>query len=187
MNHTSFRHLDFVSRTKNNRLLLSRPRGHPTIHLYDNIEYDGISSVDETIDVVSQNLNASFLSPQYKRHHLHKRNHPFAGLCVVAVMVSLYLLNQRKYIPFSCKDDFGINHFWFVDTETNVRYDLTAKQYNDTELYRMYKLGKPTIYYGWGQRPAARFLKLIDTIQPNAIRYKKKIGDLDDYLQKEVT
>ena len=175
MNHTSFRHLDFVSGTKNNRLLLSRPEGHPTIYLYDNIEYDGMSSVKEVIDVVIMKLNSSFLSPQYKKQHLHKRNHPFAGLCVVAVMTCLYLLNQRKYIPFSCGDDLGINHFWFVDTETNVRYDPTGLQYNDTELYRMYKLGKPTRYYGFQQRPAARFLNLIQTIQSNAVRYKTDI------------
>ena len=187
MNLTSFRHLDFVSRTKDNRLLLSRPRGHPTIHLYDYIEYDGMSSVKEVMDIVSQNLNSSFLSPQYKKQHLHKRNHPFAGLCVVAVMTSLYLLNEKKYLPFTGKDDLDITHWWFIDTDTNILYDPTSSQYTSKELRAIYKTGRPTIYYGWGQRPAARFLKLIDNIQPNAIRYERKIGDLDDYLQKEVS
>ena len=90
-------------------------------------------------------------------------------------MTCLYLLNEKKYIPFSSKDDLGINHFWFVNMETNVRYDLTGSQYSDSELQKLYDCGKPTKYYGFQQRPTLRFLKLIQKIQPNSVFYEKEV------------
>ena len=41
-------------------------------------------------------------------------------------------------------------------------YDPTAAQYDQTTLSELYEKGKPTPYYGWGQRPATRFLDLLE-------------------------
>lgn len=173
MDHTSFRHLDYVSQLDENRLRLSKPNGYP-IYGYDYLEYVGMSSCEETIVQVCTHADSSFISAHFKRNHLHNREHHFAGLCVVVVMTCLYLLNNKRYIPFSSKDNMGVAHFWFVDVEKNVKYDPTGSQYTMQELQTIYKSGKPTIYYGWGQRPATRFLNLIQKIQPNSVRYKKE-------------
>ena len=170
MNPTSFRHLDYITRTSSGRLCLSKPNGSP-IYAYDNIEYDRIQSPDEVGELVTANLDTSYVSSHYKRTHLHKRSHRHAGLCVVATMTALYLLNDERFVPFSCEDQIGIRHWWFVDVVENTTFDLTGTQYNAEELENLHRSGKPTPYYGWGQRPATRFLDLITSIQPTAVRY----------------
>ena len=173
MNPSSFRHLDFVKRTEIGRLCLSKPNGQP-IYAYDNIEYDAMRSPIEVLEVVTTHCDASYLSSHYKRNHLHKRKHEFAGLCVVTTMTALYLLADERFVPFSCKDQVGIRHWWFVDIDDNETFDPTGTQYNKRELENLHRSGKPTPYYGWGQRPATRFLDLISGIQPTAVRYSTK-------------
>jgi transposase len=103
-----------------------------------------------------------------------KRKHEFAGPCVVTTMTALYLLDDERFVPFSCKDQVGIRHWWFVDIDDNETFDPTGTQYNKRELENLHRSGKPTPYYGWGQRPATRFLDLISGIQPTAVRYSTK-------------
>ena len=173
MNPTSFRHLNYITRTESGRLCLSKPNGHP-IYAYDNIEYDRVSSPEEVVEVITRHLDASYMSSHYRRNHSHKRVHGHVGLCVVATMTSLYLLNDDRFVPFSCEDQIGIRHWWFVDVVENKTFDLTGTQYNAEELEKLHRSGKPTPYYGWGQRPATRFLDLMSSIQPTAVRYSTK-------------
>ena len=121
MNHTSFRNLDFVKRTAIGRLCLSKPNGQP-IYAYDNIEYDAMRSPTEVLEVVTTHLDASYLSSHYKRKH------EFAGLCVVTTMTALYLLDDERFVPFSCKDQVGIRHWWFVDLISGIQ--PTAERYS---------------------------------------------------------
>ena len=160
MNQTSFRHLSFVTDLGNDKLRIVKPNGYP-IRSYHKLEYVRSRSPKDAINRVTSNLDSSFLSSHYKQHHRHKRDHFLAGHCVSATMCCLYLLNDHRFVPFSCLDDTGIVHWWFTDMVEQQIYDPTAAQYDQTTLSELYEKGKPTPYYGWGQRPAKRFLDLL--------------------------
>ena len=174
MNQTSFKHLSFVSKLTNNRLRLVKPNGYP-IYRYDVLEYERVLCPEKAVETVKENITPSFLSSHFKRTHSRSGDHTLRGLCVVATMTCLYLLNDDRFVPHTSVDEDGINHWWFVDTKSDFRYDLTSSQYDTSQLNQLYQSGKPTTYYGWGQRPATRFLNLIQKIQPYSKRYKKEV------------
>ena len=174
MNRTPFRHLDFISVIEGSRVRLSKPDGHP-VYRYDNIEYDVVDSVQVATELVRSQLDAKYVSSHFKKNHQHKRQHSHAGLCVVATMCCLYLLNDNRYVPWAAVDTDDIRHWWFTDIETSVVFDVTANQYTQVELESLYENGKPTPYYGWGQRPATRFLDLLTTVQPTTVRFKSDV------------
>lgn len=174
MNQTSFKHLSFISTLPNNRLRLVKPNGYP-VYEYDVLEYERMLSPQETVETVKKNITSSFLSSHFKRTHSRRNDHKLRGLCVVATMTCLYLLNDDRFVPHSSVDEDGIRHWWFVDTNVDFRYDLTSSQYNKDQLDRLYASARPTIYYGWGQRPATRFLDLLQKTQPSSKRYRKQV------------
>jgi hypothetical protein len=68
-------------------------------------------------------------------------------------------MNTDKLVPMSGKDYRDEYHWWLQDGE-NV-YDLTAEQYYTVGKLPPYHNGKPSKWYGWGQRPHQRSLDLM--------------------------
>ena len=50
--------------------------------------------------------------------------------------------------------------------------DITEEQYAEEELQQVYANGKSTKYYGYGEKPTARFFQLMHKVQPSSILYE---------------
>ena len=166
------KHNDYIL-DKDGKTSLVRPCGYKTDLTYDVLEYQRVAATDKNINLVADqiqtNLNKDFLSHDFKRRY-GIDGHQHRGLCVVATMVLLYLVDSEDLVPMSATDKEGLRHWWVQSLSTSNHYDITKNQFGHRELRRLYNNGKITPYYGWGQRPAARFLDLIEEIQPTAVR-----------------
>jgi hypothetical protein len=86
-------------------------------------------------------------------------------------MSFLYLTNSERFIPYSAKLTSS-THWWVYDSENDVQIDLTGDQYEQNTLDEFYMRGRPSSYYGWKQRPAARFLDFIESSVTDSTRYR---------------
>jgi len=166
------KHNDYIL-DKDGKTSLVRPCGYKTDLTYDVLEYQRVAATEKNINLVAdqiqKNLSKDFLSHDFKRRY-GIDGHQHRGLCVVATMVLLYLVDSEDLVPMSATDNEGLRHWWVQSLSTSNHYDITKNQYGRKELRRLYNNGKITAYYGWGQRPAARFLDLIEKIQPTTVR-----------------
>lgn len=167
-------HLSYIHRMQGDRVRLSRPFGNP-VRGFDHLEYHTYSSdkrsINSLCELISQNLHPKYVSVQHKKTKQNKLSHPHDGLCVVATMSFLYLTNSERFIPYSAKLTSS-THWWVYDSENDVQIDLTGGQYEQNTLDQFYTCGRPSSYYGWKQRPAARFLDFIESSVTDSTRYR---------------
>ena len=147
---------------------------------YDILEFQRYEYTPSNINIVSalikEQLTTDLISSAVKKKYPsnHKRwNYPYFGCCVPATFSLLYLMNTDKLESVRGEDYSGEGHYWLRDIDTKKIYDLTLEQFSTSEeLEDIYASGKSKVYYGYNEMPASRFLKLIQKVQPESIRWR---------------
>lgn len=168
------KHNDYILKTQKGHRLV-RPCGYKVDLTYDLLDYDRYEKTPQNIarciQEIEQNLSQKFVSADFKKKYpSFDESHRFRGLCVLATMVLLYLIDSEDLNPMSALDDDGMRHWWVWDFITDEVYDITGGQYKKKVLRMIHERGKITPYYGWGQRPAARFVDFLQLLQPLSLR-----------------
>lgn len=132
---------------------------------YETYEYT-VENVDMLSEKIRENLTSDLLSGKYKEDNV---TNPLFGHCYHATQALYYLLDCDVLVPMSGKDELGNIHWWLQDGEAII--DVTGKQYDKIDCDPPYKVGKPSKWYGWKQRPHKRSMTLIKRVQPKARLY----------------
>ena len=144
---------------------------HFVVLKYKRLEYTS-ANISSVRKLIRQNLTNDLISHQVKKKYQSDQpqwGNPYFGLCVPSSFAFLYLMDTNVLHPVRGTDSNGEGHWWITDIETNQIFDFTWEQYPDkVELNDVYNSGKLKPYYGWRQRPASRFFKLITKVQPDA-------------------
>ena len=106
--------------------------------------------------LIRNHLTPDLLTPKYREEN---KSNPTYGHCYHSTQALYYLMNTDKLIAMSAKDYREDYHWWLQDGEKI--YDVTAEQYYTVGKLPPYHKGKPSKWYGWGQRPHQRSLDLI--------------------------
>ena len=150
---------------------LFRPKGRQ----YEVLRYSRYDYSNETMTHlcarIAGHLTMDLISWQVRR--LYPEDHPkwrreLFGYCVPATFALLYFIDSDRLVPFRGHDDTGEGHWWLADRDTGERFDITGCQYTNAELAGVYATGRQRGYYGHGEAPAARFLKLMHRVQPDS-------------------
>lgn len=170
------KHNEYIQKTDNGHRLV-RPvgwKGKITYHLFDYTRYAKTpENISNCVRLIRENLTPDFLSSDFIKKFpasvssviKDTRLMKFRGLCVPATMVLIYLIDTDDLKSVSAYDDEGMNHWWVEDHTRGAIYDPTGDQYPEEQLNELHSRGKWTPYYGFKQRPASRFLDLIQKIQ----------------------
>ena len=106
----NLKHNDYIL-DKDGKTSLVRPCGYKTGLTYDVLEYQRVAATDKNINLVADqiqtNLSKDFLSHDFKRRY-GIDGHQHRGLCVVATMVLLYLVDGEHLVPMTATDDGGL-------------------------------------------------------------------------------
>ena len=105
---------------------------------------------------IAKNLTPKLLAPKYREENLQN---PMYGHCYHSTQALFYLMDTDVLVPMSAKDYRGDYHWWLQSGDKI--YDVTAAQYYSVGQLPPYETGKPSKWYGWGQRPHQRSLDLI--------------------------
>lgn len=105
---------------------------------------------------IAKNLTPKLLTPKYREENLQN---PMYGHCYHSTQALFYLMDTDVLVPMSAKDYRGDYHWWLQSGDKI--YDVTAAQYYSVGQLPPYETGKPSKWYGWGQRPHQRSLDLI--------------------------
>ena len=151
----------FIHRPKGDRLEVLR---------YRRLKYTE-QNVSFLCNAIINHLTRDLISHQVRRaypvgHPAWKRD--LFGYCVPASFTLLYFLDTDALVPFRGADAGGEGHWWLADRNDGRRYDITGYQYTKAERDGVYASGRPRGYYGRGEAPAARFLRLMNRVQPDS-------------------
>lgn len=130
---------------------LVKPIKYPIIR-YEVLKYRRYNCVSEILHDVSKTVS---------------EHYPMKG-CVVGTFVLSYLVKNDFLIPHRGLASDGEYHWWLVDKLSNKVIDVTANQYSDNELSRLYSIGRKKELYSFGSRPQKRCMNMIQLIQPTS-------------------
>jgi hypothetical protein len=157
---------------------------------YDVLEFSRYAYTPMVMDKVSKAIRENLTPELFHGTEIledyppdHERwKFPYFGYCVPATFALLYLMDTNTLEPMRGEDASGEGHWWLRDILTREIYDLTLDQFPTyEELENVYATGKPSGHYGgrkpYYQNPDARFLDLMQKVQPDAIRWHTDYPD----------
>ena len=180
------RHESYITKDGAFHFIHRQKGGRCEVLRYRRLDYTD-QNVSFLCGAITDHLTPDLISHQVRRaypagHPAWKRD--LFGYCVPASFALLYFLDTDALVPFRGIDMGGEGHWWLADRNNGRRYDITGCQYTEAERNGVYASGRPRGYYGRGEAPAARFLRLMNRVQPESELFVTDGPGLSGYVRQ---